>query len=291
MHKLLMVICLLLVANATVASSPPSATVLKDDLKLVVSLSKSEFIEGEPIIVQFALMNDSDKPRRLYEPDYGIAGGIVVQVSGEKPLPTTQHGDTGLPPDWEFLPHEVHTYAEDIQCDFVESLPVGEYTIKASCLAFRDANDFWRGHLKAPKLTFCVVPATGAMTKASELFIKASRQVYSKDEALKVAEDMRTLSDPAKGSVFSPYAGYFEAVAYQEAGDTATFIAKMRQYVQDHRDVPVFGKRALYGLAWQLFHDKNYMEAREVYLLLPDGSSRQRRIKDCDDQLMLRENN
>jgi hypothetical protein len=259
-----------LTMTATVQEAPA------DGLKFTVSLNKSEYVEGEPIIATATLTNLSDRPRRLAEPHNDWTLGLPVALdSGDGVLPPMIQYSTIGPPDgygWEFGVGESRSCSSDLQAHYYKWLPPGTYSVRGVYSVYESIKGVWHGKISADKLVFTVVPATGDVAEAARLFREARAKVDSdKATVQQLIPVLKSLGDPAYGRLFAEYAGFFEAEAYRSAGDKSQYYTLMKAYVDTHGTVPYYGKLALTSLGWSYFSDGEYGSALRLFMKLPDG--------------------
>ena len=295
MKKLVMICIVLLLATgvASAKEKPVMETGSKDFLEFTVSLSKSTYIEGEPVIATFALKNNSSTDQRLAEPttSYGIVKYGIEMISGIYPMPKRTFGSQPGPPDdygWVFRKGEARSIQVDLLSNYNGFLPVGRFCAKVTYSGVDTIEGIWHGSIEVSDLVFSVVPATGIEESASRIFRASVLQVlrgYEAEEAAKAAAALHDLADPAKGGRFAQYAGYWEAMAYMKAGNSEKEIEVLMQYSEKHSDVPAYGTNAPRYIGDILYCQKNYAKARKMFEKLPDGFERQDWLKRCDKRL------
>lgn len=273
------------------AAPPPSVQATKDDLVFRLSLEKTHFIEGEPVIATVTLINKSDSSRILAEPCTmcRVAALGVKQISGAAApsLPGGHSDYGGAPPNygWEFKPGEAHSDQYDLQIDYTRPLPVGKYEARASYngAPAESHPDAWHGSISVEGLQFSVVAPEPKDAKAAKAFGTARSQYQKSGTELKSADSFASLTDPAKGGPFAKYAGYFEAMAYWNAQQGEAGAIALRKYIAANEKTPYYGKRAVEVLADWLRYKGYYVEARQLYSKMPDGFDKAFWVKRCDE--------
>lgn len=272
-------VALLLCSAVAIAAS--SGTVHSGSFQMEATLSKEQYIEGEPVLVVVKFTNISDKPCRFAEPGYYIFGGELLSVSmvDTEPVGTYSADSTiVLPKDygWDYAPGESRTVARSVvQSDLGE----GTYCIQVTYKSPTYLASVWQGQLVSPKLSFSVVKPPAKLEFASRTFLSI-RNAFDK-KPLERAKDFGSLKDPAKGGPFSAYAGFYEARAYRMVPND-NYVATMEEYLKSHADVPYYGIVALELMGRCYTYRKDYDAARKAYSRLPESYEKTWLLKHVD---------
>lgn len=274
-----------------------SSEATKDYLTLKVSLAKDTYIEREPIIATFTLVNNSETEQKLAEPNqFYFIGYRITQISGEAPMPISLVPSMIAPPKdcgWVFGPGESKTTQVNLMSLYPTHFPVGRYAVQAyyTVSEYAEIEGVWCGKIQAPSIEFSVVRATGVEIEASKLFISAIRAKSNSSrmtvqELRELAATLRKLSDPKYGGRFAQYAGYLEAqVVY--CIDAKEGIERLQSYISEYPDAPYYGLNARRLLGEWLRSDNQFLKARTVFMSLPEGYWRENEIRYCAKLMQL----
>lgn len=274
------------------ATPPLSAEGTQDGVRFRVSLEKSVFVEGEPVIATLTLTNTSKKDLVLGEPAYWTAATSVARKSGAEMPGGIELSMVPMPADFGqlFRPGESRSFYRDVSWPWRGDLPVDQYIVKSryhsdpESVGNKRIN--WKGQIVLPEISFEIVPARDPKeTAASGLYRNTPYLTGGKPDLYKGAAIMHGISDPDYGGVFAPSAGYRETEALRAIGDRTAYIAALQQYAKKHDDQPYYYHRALTSLGDALCQDGKWSEARAVYEKLPDGYYSQQMLRQCDEHL------
>ncbi len=271
---------------------PISAHKTLRGVRFGVSLAKSVFVDGEPIVAILTLTNTSKKEIVLGELAYWTGGSGLVRKSGAEMPGGIEFLMPGMPKDFGrvFRPGESQTAYHDLTWQYGRSLPLEPYILK-SVYRCEDPDTVgntrieWKGKITLPDLVLQIVSPRNDMEQAAyELFVD-SIYLWDEPSPYKRAAILHALSDPAWGGVFALEAGYMEVEALKKTGDKAASLKTLQEYAEKHKAEPYYYQKAISSLGSELYNDGKYAEARAVYEKLPDGYNRQQALKRCDTHL------
>lgn len=271
---------------------PISAQKTLRGVRFGVSLVKSVFVDGEPIIATLTLTNTSDKRIVLGELSYWTGGCHIVRKSGAEMPGGIELMMPFMPKDFGrvFRPGESQMAYAEMRWSYGWKLPAEPYILKSAYLC--DDPDTvgnnrieWKGKITLPDLALQIVSPRNDMEQAAyELFVD-SIYLWDEPSPYKRAAILHALSDPAWGGVFALEAGYLETEEINKTGDRPAYLKAIREYAEKHKTEPYYYQKALTLLGNELYNDGKYAEARAVYEKLPDGYNTQQALKRCDEHL------
>ncbi len=289
---LCLALCAFLCAPAFCAEKekPPEATVKGPGFHFTVALTKSTYLEGEPVLAKCSITNDLKKTQKLVEPDdkWEVIRWNVVRLPGREPA---YHADwyplpsrMRIPDDcfWEFRRGETKSAYVNLRdrIDYYWTQP-GEYAVKLKYVADDHIGADWVGTLETDEILFRVVPATGKDTKAMLALRARYAGQETKELLLARATELMGLYNDDRHGRYAPELGYLAALALYRM-DRAAGIAAFKDYVAANRHAPYYGLRCCELLGGVYTEDKNWVEVRKAYSMLPEGYWRDYQLQSCD---------
>lgn len=291
MYKLIMAAFLLIFSVATGLCSEYSAENNVDNIRIVVSLEKEEYVLGEPIIVQCQLINDAPYPRRLVEPIvafktvmFGLRSSTTTGT-----LERVPHGDGPAAPDDSimlFAPGQSQAVVFDVQALCKNPLPVGDYTVGAVYYPTPHLRNCWKGLLPSPELPFRVIEATGSERLMAEAFLSARDLLNTPGAAQHALEVFKMIGK--SGSMYAPFAAYYMIDCYDQLNQPDDARVAMLEYSRRHWETPFYGQLALKRAGYYLFRAKQYEQAVKMFEKLTETHERTRMVNRCRMKLIER---
>lgn len=291
MRTLLIALVSMLSLNASAqAAQKTCVDAIKEDLRIIMCLSKQQYLPGEPIIADVSIVNLSGETCRLAGPEY--IRPVIEQIKGDEPIPQQLVPAMPAPdPDdaWDIIPGRKLTRYSDVQIGYPIPLPVGEYTIRAIYRAPEQFTDSWQGKIETEPIFFSIVSGSSEEARVTQEFNDAKSKIMNNRETAQAAAVMKSLSDPKTGGVFSPYAGYYEARAHIKDEDKTEYRKLLRSYSEKNKNIPFYGNLAICDLGTSYYYEGNYNEARSIFITQKEDSQRRYWIKKCDDAIARQE--
>lgn len=154
-----------------------SVEIRGDGVSIVLSLPKTSYMEGEPVLVKITLVNISDNPQRLAEPDYdwSVLSLIVSDSADSQSGQPDANSTIALPADygWNYAPGQARSIWLPLN---VRSLCTGNYAVRAEYSAPPHVKNVWHGTLTTPALHFSIVAPPERLAQVATAFRKFGRE-------------------------------------------------------------------------------------------------------------------
>lgn len=263
----------------------PTTSRQDNGIELKLTLAKSSFLLGEPVLGTVSLTNNSAETLTLVDIMMGSYLGTTAKVVVEpmpKGLVQKHHFPPSLDTLCDFRPGETHTIEIDVQREYQYFLKEGNYTIFA---AYTGPNYVAGGAgnvIMTDRLRFSIVAGTGVEADKAKQLFRAQQLPSTPQEQSAAIDVLERLSNQDFGGDLAGYAAFFAVVARHGRTNGEDAAARLLDFIKCYPSLPVYRLQAVRYLAVSALENGDYPQCKQFTLLLPPGAERDKILKRCD---------
>lgn len=276
------ILCAILCTPAFCAEEkPPEVTVKGPGFHFTVALTRSTYLEGEPVLAKCSITNDLDRTQELAETCslWRTLSWDVVRLPERDGMFDAGSRFPLLAPVpsqfvWPFKQGETKSEDIDVLSRTDGVLTAGDYAVNFTYQVPEHVRADWVGQLTTQEIVFRVERPQG---KEAQLLnaIDSVQLTDDKQQLRRCAERLDRLARE------NPDSRFVVALEYRAAMERLMFCSNgcewaLKVFVTKHSDIAYYGPRASKELGFAYLRNHRWSDARNAFSLLPAGSTRQR---------------
>ncbi|MEW6620413.1 MAG: tetratricopeptide repeat protein [bacterium] len=301
MRKLLKLLCGTLYIISISLSTINAGEVVNNQtsllLKLDVVLSKNEYLEREPIIVNATLTNGGSVSLKVAEPLvlHHFLKYKIIKIGGDiSKEPRLMPMIVGFPKDYgiNLTPGQSISCAWNLNEDFPFGLSLGDYKIKFIYTTEgyqKEYPEIYSQHIEYETISFRIIPPAGKDKKALEIWKQALEKfnLHGKDKDNRLAlKYFKKIVREYSTSNYAIHAYYYTGKCFLRLHDFEQVIVEYKNFINKYPDYPYYSENSQKFIAVGYYMMKDYKRARLAYQKLPDSYEKKQWIKRCEDKLL-----
>ncbi len=294
--------CFLFIALLLIIAIQSTASVQSSPLQLSVRLSKTSYLEGEPILILLRLVNVGQKELKVAEPlvPQGFLKIVLrgVDAQGKDVNIPRLMRDVLMPPqDYgiQLAPAQSLEIIWSLNESYPGGLYVGSYRVVPVYDTARYASAYpqiWHGIITGDELRFDVKAPTGTEMAAWSLF-KEARDILNSRSSTEYSKAGKIFSDliaKYPDSVYAPYASYLigESYYFMQTDNTQHFakaVPAFETFLARFPNYHYYSDLARTYLVFSLHNLGQNERALQILEQVPDGRGKDLMLKIINSSL------